>query len=399
MRFSEVLKIVYTNIMRTKAKVLLTSLGIIVGAATIVMVIAIGRGGEDEVMAQFSGLSAETIYVNPNYALGAEIDFDNIPRLTIEDMKQVIDESTTLSSIYIRVNEYKEATVNGQKEPMSIVGVTESYSEVSNFIIQYGEDIQDTDVENATNAAVIGSGLASKYFMKPEDAIGSEIIIENRTYVIVGVLQRTGDGIQGINPDESIFLPFSTAYDYIFDKASIPQIVALANDISLVNKGMAEIKDTLNYILEDGNVYEISDAGSRIEAATKSAKTMNLLLMSVATIVFIVGGIGIMNVLFVSVKERTREIGILKALGTSKKDIMLQFLLEAIIISLFGGVVGIIVSNYLMPLMKYTAVPVSPSFSGNVIALLFAIVTGTVFGLYPAYKAAQLKPIEALNYE
>ena len=106
-----------------------------------------------------------------------------------------------------------------------------------------------------------------------------------------------------------------------------------------------------------------------------------------------------MNVLFVSVKERTREIGILKALGTSKKDIMLQFLLEAIIISLFGGVVGIIVSNYLMPLMKYTAVPVSPSFSGNVIALLFAIVTGTVFGLYPAYKAAQLKPIEALNYE
>ena len=162
---------------------------------------------------------------------------------------------------------------------------------------------------------------------------------------------------------------------------------------------MAEIKDTLNYILEDGSVYELSDAGSRIEAATKSAKTMNLLLMSVATIVFVVGGIGIMNVLFVSVKERTKEIGILKALGSSKKDIMLQFLLESVIISLFGGIVGVLISNYLMPLMKYTDVPVSSSLSGKIIALAFALVTGTVFGLYPAYKAAQLKPIEALNYE
>ncbi len=399
MRFSEILRIVYTNIMKTKAKVLLTSLGIIVGAATIVMVIAIGRGGEEEVMSQFSGLSAETIYVNPNFALGAETDMDNIPKLTIENMKQILEESTTLSSIYLRGNSYKETTINGKKEQLSVVGVTESYSEVSNLKIEYGEDITDIDVEDGTNAVVIGSELASKYFMKPEDAIGSEIRIENRTYFIIGVLQRTGDGMQGISPDDSIFVPFSTAAAFIFDQGITPQIVALAKDISLVEKGMAEIKDTLNYILEDGSVYELSDAGSRIEAATKSAKTMNLLLMSVATIVFVVGGIGIMNVLFVSVKERTKEIGILKALGSSKKDIMLQFLLESVIISLFGGIVGVLISNYLMPLMKYTDVPVSSSLSGKIIALAFALVTGTVFGLYPAYKAAQLKPIEALNYE
>ena len=126
---------------------------------------------------------------------------------------------------------------------------------------------------------------------------------------------------------------------------------------------------------------------------------MKLLLMSVATIVFIVGGIGIMNVLFVSVKERTKEIGILKALGSSKKDIMLQFLLESVIISVFGGLVGIVLSKYIMPLMKYTNIPITPSLNGEIMALLFAVVTGTIFGLYPAYKAAQLKPIESLSYE
>ena len=399
MRFSETLRIVFINIMQNKFKVLLTSLGIIVGAATIVLVIAIGNGGEDEVMEQFSGLSAETIYVNPDYSKSGFNNSESIPKLTVDIMNQIMDESTTLSAIDIRGNVYKESVINGTKEQMAIAGVTEEYSKVSNLEVAYGENISHIDIEDYTNAAVIGDGLAKKYFMKAEDAIGSTIKINNRTYVIKGVLERRGDGMQGLNPDETIFIPFSTASQYVFDDSTLPQVVALASDLSLVKKAMAEIKDTINYVLEDGSVYKLEDTGSRIEAATKSAKTMNMLLMSVATIVFIVGGIGIMNVLFVSVKERTKEIGILKALGSSKNDIMLQFLLEAVIISVFGGVVGIIVSQYIMPLMKYTDIPVTPSLNGNIMALLFAVVTGTLFGLYPAYKAAQLKPIEALSYE
>ena len=399
MRFSEILRIVYTNIMKNKGKVLLTSLGIIVGAATIVMVIAIGRGGEKEVMSQFSGLSAETIYVNPNFSAGFNVDLTEFPKLDIDDMNQILDESTSLSSIYIRASSYKDVNISGEKEQMPIVGVTEQYSNVSNFNLAYGEDITDIDVDESTNVAVIGSGLATKFFGNSQQAIGSEIKIDNRTYVVIGVLERTGDGMQGISPDDSIFIPYTTASKFILEDYDIPQVVALAKDLKLVKKAMFEIKDTINFILEDGSIYDISDAGSRIEAATKSAKTMNLLLISVATIVFIVGGIGIMNVLFVSVKERTKEIGILKALGSSKKDIMMQFLLESVIISLFGGIIGVLVSNYLMPLMKYTDIPVAPDINGKIIALVFAIVTGTVFGLYPAYKAAQLKPIEALNYE
>lgn len=399
MRFSEILRIVYVNIMRTKAKVLLTSLGIIVGAATIVMVIAIGRGGEEEVMAQFSGLSAETIYVNPNYLEGNNTEGSEMIKLNLEHINQIMQESTTISSIYIRVNTFEESIINGQKSNMSVVGVTEEYSKVSNLDLAYGNNIDEIDLDDESNVAVIGDELSNKYFSNPESAIGAEIRIKNKTFRIIGVLKRTGDGIQGISPDDSIFIPFTTASNFLGNENSFPQIVALAKDLSLVKKAMFEIEDTLGFMLESDNLYKVSDAGTRIEAATKSARTMKLLLMAVATIVFIVGGIGIMNVLFVSVKERTKEIGILKALGSCKKDIMIQFLLESIIISVFGGTIGILVSVFIMPLMKYTDIAVSPSVGGKFIALLFAIVTGTVFGLYPAYKAAQLKPIEALNYE
>lgn len=400
MRLIEILKIVFINLFQNKAKVLLTSLGIIVGTVTIVMVIAIGRGGEEDVMSQFRGLSAETIYVNPNYDMGIGVNKKDIPKLTPEIMNQIFDESTTLSGIYIRASNYNVQTVIGnQKQNIPIVGVTELYSTVSNFNLIHGRDFTVQDMQGKSRSAVIGHGVAEKYFMKAEDAINAKIKIGNQEYRVIGVLDRTGDGLQGITPDDSIFLPYSTAMMNIFDEETMPQIVALANNLKLVEKAKFEIKDTLHYVLEDGDVYKITDAGSRIEAAMKSARTMNVLLMSVATIVFIVGGIGIMNVLFVSVKERTKEIGILKALGGTKKDIMLQFLLEAVIIAIFGGIVGVFIGIYLMPFMEYTKITVSPSITGNIIAILFAIGTGTVFGLYPAYKATCLKPVEALSYE
>lgn len=399
MRFSEMIRLVLKNLLQNKSKVILTSLGIIAGAATVVAVIAIGRGGEEEVKAQFSGLSAETIYVNPDYSNGVNVFEGNFTKLTPDHMDFIMDESTALDGMYLRGSSYKEAVINGVKENVSVTGVTEEYSKVSNLKVILGYDIDRIDVEDETSVAVIGDGIANQYFMGAEDALGKEIKIQNRTYKIIGILERSADGMQGVSPDNTVFIPYSTAQTNIFDEYTTPQIVGLAKNIDLVKLAMAEIMDSLDYILEDDNIYTVEDAGSRIEAAGESARTMNVLLISIATIVFIVGGIGIMNVLFLSVKERTKEIGILKALGTTEGNIMSLFLLEAVIISGFGGAVGVLLSHYFIPFIKYLNVPVSQSIEGQVIAFTFAIVTGSIFGFYPAYKASQLKPVDALNYE
>lgn len=399
MKLLEMLRIVMINILQNKVKVMLTSIGIIVGSVTIVMVIAIGRGGEEEVKAQFSGLSAETVYVNVDYMKIGNKDFSEIPKLTQNLMEQMMDESQTLKGIYLRGDAYSEVTLNGKKEYISVTGVTEGYSLVSNLETAYGENISEFDVEGMTTVAVIGEGIAKKYYPNVEEAIGSTIRIGDKAFTIIGILERKGDGLQGLSADDTIFVPFTTAEQSIFNEYTMPQIVALSKELSTVKFSMKEMKSTLDYVLDDGSYYMLEDAGSRIEAATQSAGTMNMLLIAMATIVFIVGGIGIMNVLFLSIKERTKEIGILKALGSSKEEILLQFLFESVIISTFGGIMGVILSYLLMPLMKYTNTPVSPSIEGQIIAIIFAMITGTLFGLYPAYKASQLKPIEALSYE
>ncbi|MCU7202938.1 ABC transporter permease [Turicibacter sanguinis] len=399
MKLLEMLRIVMINILQNKVKVMLTSIGIIVGSVTIVMVIAIGRGGEEEVKAQFSGLSAETVYVNLDYMKIGNKDFSEIPKLTQDLMEQMMDESQTLKGIYLRGDAYSEVTLNGKTEYISVTGVTEEYSLVSNLETAYGENISEFDVEEMTSVAVIGEGIAKKYYPNVEEAIGSTIRIGDKAFTIIGILERKGDGLQGLSADDTIFVPFTTAEQSILNEYTMPQIVALSKDLSTVKFSMKEMKSTLNYVLDDGSYYTLEDAGSRIEAATQSAGTMNMLLIAMATIVFIVGGIGIMNVLFLSIKERTKEIGILKALGSSKEEILLQFLFESVIISTFGGIMGVLLSYLLMPLMKYTNTPVSPSIEGQIISIIFAMITGTLFGLYPAYKASQLKPIEALSYE
>lgn len=280
----------------------------------------------------------------------------------------------------------------------TIAGVTESYQEVSNLTMAIGEFITEENDTNQDKVCVLGSSIAEEIFGSAMEAFDSIIYIDGRSYTVYGVLERMGTVSSGISPDEAIFVPYDTAEKYIMGRDISPQITVVAEDVNEVPEVIENIKIVLDQNYTNAN-FTITDAGSKMEAATSSADTLAMLLVAVASIVFIVGGIGIMNVLFVSVQERTREIGILKALGASKRDILLEFLAEAFLISAFGGVVGIGLSMALMPLMSYTGMRVEPSLTGYVLALLFAVVTGTVFGFYPARKAAALVPIEALNME
>jgi putative ABC transport system permease protein len=369
-------------------------LGIIVGAATIIMVVGIGRASEKAVEDQFAMLNVGTLYVQS----GPGSKF----LLSESDVDLLNEEAENIVVATILLNLRGEISSNYGASDGTIAGVTNIFDDISNLSMYSGEFVTEINEERRERVVVLGYSLAELLFPDAiETAVGETVTISGRRYTVTGVVDRVGDSIQGLAVDDSAVLPYSTAENYVVGTSSKPKIIAIAKDINSVSEAIVEIEALFRdeYRAVGGADIAIKDAGSKLVAAQDSAKTMSVLLISVAVIVLIVGGIGIMNVLFVSVKERTKEIGVLKALGAQKKDILLQFLLESIIISFTGGILGIILSFGMQPLMKYLDVSVMVSVNGYLLALVFSVVTGTFFGFYPATRAAALKPIDALRYE
>ncbi|MEG2930065.1 MAG: ABC transporter permease, partial [Oscillospiraceae bacterium] len=318
----------------------LTSLGIIVGTATIVLVIAIGQGAKDDAEAQYSGMSADTVFVNLDYKkLDGNYDTSGVEKLTEELMENIREENPFIKNICIRNQNTVETVISKNKEFIDVTGINSDFTEVFSLEFLEGNDFATSDFEFFEKVAVLGFDLAEKYFGTAAQAIGQRIKIGEERFEIIGVLTRNKDGLQGINHDTTVYIPYSTMVKNKIDTSfSIPQIIAKVTSIKDVKKSMQYIQGTLDYFLENSGSYAVEDAGSRIETATRSARTMSMLLTSVALIVLTVGGIGIMNVLFVTIKERTKEIGVLKALGCPARDILLQFLLESVSIGIIGGI-------------------------------------------------------------
>ncbi len=436
MRFSEILRLVAINIKQNKFKVFLTSLGIIVGAATIVLVIAIGEGGQQDVAEQFKTLNAGTITISsggtnsmmpgggmsmggggPSSGGGPSgggssgrgggssgsaiaLPSENTLALSEESLEDILFfvPDITTGAIFATVESSVLSADLEEALTFDIVGTTSEYASISNLSPIIGSFITENDEQNETRCVILGYNTALEIFGSAQYAYDSKLEIDGRTYVVNGVLAQMGTVVSGVNPDDSIFMPYSTADKYLLERNTSPQISVLASDVSAVSTIIQNIELVLAQSNPDGT-YTIEDAGATMDAAMQSATTLSILLLAVAVIVFIVGGIGIMNVLFVSVKERTKEIGILKSLGTKKRDILLLFLTEAAMIGFLGGSVGVALSFAIMPLMEYTDMTVVMTVPSIVLAFLFAMITGTVFGFYPAFKASNLIPIEALNNE
>ncbi|MGX8702444.1 ABC transporter permease [Caproiciproducens sp.] len=452
MRFSEILHLVWINILESKTKVMLTSLGIIVGAATIVLVIAIGHGGEVDVQEQFKTLNVGAINVTVStqadmadamagmmppgdmgggggfsgggFSGGTRGGFSGGSRtggsgggmsggqtgggsarqkgvtLTTTDVEDILSYVPDLSSASIVISGTGAVLTDNLDEETdeTIVGCLPEYQDISNLELLQGDFITQDDEDGKNKVAVIGNSLAKTLFGSAYAAYGDVLTIEGKSYTVVGVLSGIGTVSSGVSPDDSIYLPYSTAQKFVLGSTATPSIMAIASDVKEVSDAMANITAVLTENYPNGS-FTLTDAGSEMEAATTSANTLSMLLIAVAIIVFIVGGIGIMNVLFVSVRERTQEIGILKALGCSKREILLEFLMEANFMSIFGGALGVIAGFALVPAVRMAGMTVEPLAVSGVLALAFAVVTGTAFGFYPAYKAAQLTPIEALQQE
>lgn len=441
MALREILNLVWINICGNKSKVLLTSLGIIVGAATIVIVVAIGLGGQKDVQEQFKNLNAGTITIADNSGAssgnrggfgggmpggmpsggnnrGGSSFGGRMPSgmpggmmggvqqikktvFTENDLEELTYFIPNLEEITLLVSGSSDVEGGTLEEELSstIVGAASEYMEITNLEMLYGEFFTDTDNADLERVAVLGYDAAVSIFETVQDAYGSQININSKKYTVIGVLTKTGSTVSDITLDSAVFVPYNSAVKYVLgSNNATPKIVAVVEDVNEIEATISSVETLLAEMYPKGS-FTVTDAGSQVAASQKSANTMSVLLIAVASVVFVVGGIGIMNVLFVSVKERTREIGILKALGSSRKDILLQFLLEANFISIFGGIIGVAVGYLLMPVVRLTGMSVVASTSASVIALLFAIGTGTLFGFYPAWQAACMKPIDALNHE
>lgn len=459
MRLSELLRMVLVNIFSSKSKCALTSLGIVAGSATIVLVIAVGQGGKMDVAEQFKNLSAGAIEVSAGQSAdsimeGMMKDFGGAPAggfpgggmpdfgsgqmppsggfpggsipsfggggnrsgsrnkgsfgpqvtgsvtLTEEDVEDIAAVVPGIESISILAS--GDAAVEGgdleEETTYTAVGVAPEYADISNLTVQYGSFFDSDAEEDCSKVCVLGYKTAQSIFTAAYLAAGDYVSIEGKNYEVVGVLSSMGTVSSGISPDEAIYIPYSTAKKYIFGNGTQPKISAVASDVNEVQSVMENIEAVLTQNYPDAK-FTVTDAGSEMEAAQKSANTLQTLLIAVASIVFIVGGIGIMNVLFVTVRERTGEIGLLKALGCKKGVILGEFLLEAGAIALFGGTVGVALGYLLIPAVELTGTRAEPVAAAGVLSLIFAVITGTLFGFYPAYKASRLTPIEALGSE
>lgn len=431
MRISEIFKLVWLNLSQNKSKVILTSFGIVVGAATIMLVIAIGTGGREEVAEQFKNLNAGSIDITyesdsseSTNGFGGMGGFGNMGGGGMpsrgsfggfgggmqQKQNSVVLSTDDMDDLTTFVPGISDATMSysttsdvdgGQLDDSTtytIAGVKSNYATMSNLEMAIGKFISEDDDTYKNKYCVLGYNVAKTVFGSVYDAYDGTVYIDDRPYTVIGIIDEVGTVASGISPDDAIFVPYETGIKYLTGNDISPTITVVAEDVNNVSAIKADIEEVLSESYPNAT-FTVSDAGSKMEAANESNRTLTLLLIAMAAIVFVVGGIGIMNVLFVSVKERTNEIGILKAIGCSQKDIMWEFLMEASCISLVGSLAGIACALGITPILESFSMRVSLSIGGAVLSLVFGVLTGSVFGFYPAYKASRLIPVVALNQE
>ncbi len=403
------------SLLANKLRSGLTMLGIIIGVAAVIALVAVGAGAQAQVAERFESLGSNLLVIRPGVMFFRGISqgrvsaqsFTNVQSLTNRDVEAIARLASTVSAVAPEYSVRNQQVVYGSNNHQTtVLGVTPEYLTVRNWQIARGRFIESQDIANKAKVAVLGATVVEELFGDLVDPLGKTIKISRQNYQVVGIMAPKG-GAGFEDPDDQVFIPLTTA-QIRFGGAGNTSVEAINVQVVSTDKtelAQAELTAILraSHALASGqdDDFYIQNQAQMVETVQESMGTFTVLLGSIAAISLVVGGIGVMNIMLVSVTERTREIGIRKAVGAKQRDIMGQFLVEAIVLTLLGGMIGVLVgyggAQVITPLMGGTRALVTP---GSVImALSVSIAVGLFFGLYPASRAAALNPIDALRYE
>lgn len=406
MNFTNLFRIAVKALSNNKLRGFLTMLGIIIGVASVITMLAIGQGSKRSIQAEISEMGSNMIMVHPggDRRGGVQLSADDMQSLKIKDFEDIRADTRYVTYVSPAVNSSGQAVYGANNTPTTVYGVNLDYLDIRRYKVANGDVFTEHDIKTAAKVCLIGRSVVDELFTNGENPVGKVIRFGTIPFRIVGVLESKGYNSMGMDQDDLIIAPYTTVQKRILAITHLQEIVCSALSEVYTDDAIGEITDILrtNHRLkaDDDDDFSIRSQQELSSMLTSTTDMMTVLLAAVAGISLLVGGIGIMNIMYVSVTERTREIGLRMSIGAKSRDILAQFLIESILISVTGGLIGVVFGVGAAVVVNVAAAfPIYIQPWSVFLSFAVCTLTGVFFGWYPARKAAMLDPIEAIRYE